>query len=378
MTQKTDVLIPLRNEIDQIDDQLLELLQRRAGLAIEIGQLKKKNSINVIDRSREKNLLGRLMSKTQNAPLSGDAVREIFGEIIKACRAAQAPTRVSFLGPFGTFSHAAALYQFGTLGIYNPSDDLPKVFQAVEEHHSDFALVPFENSIEGIVGQTLDLLSQTNLKARGTATIHVSLALMSKSGDLAAIRKVASHPQALAQARGWLSLNLPGVELVATASTAAAVSLTNDDPGVAVIGHPILADFYNLNILVESIEDKLDNQTNFLVMGHEHSLPTGRDCTLVCFATAHKSGSLYASLQPLADAGVNLTRLHSRPSQVRPWEYNFFLELDGHFEDEHVKKALKSLESSTEHCRLLGSYEALPAVKALGPKLIEGKNNAGQ
>ncbi|MDR0881190.1 MAG: chorismate mutase [Candidatus Adiutrix sp.] len=355
---KTAVLNDLRDQIDRLDDQMLELLQTRAGLAIEIGQVKKEHSIAVLDRPREKHILDRLTLKSRERPLTGEAVQEIYATIIRACRAAQAPIRVAFLGPYGTFSHAAAKEQFGALGIYLPQDDLASIFKEVTEGRAEVGLVPFENSIEGIVGQTLDLLGATLLKTRGMVTLKISLALMSRSLDLSAVKRVASHPQPLAQARGWLSLNLPGVELATTASTAAAASLLTDDGSVAIIGHPVLADFHGLNLVAENVEDQSHNQTFFLVLGHDHSEPTGRDRTMCWFTTPHSSGSLYTCLQPLAEAGVNMTRLHSRPCLDSPWEYRFFLELEGHFSDDRVRSALAELEKQSETFYLLGSYES--------------------
>jgi chorismate mutase/prephenate dehydratase len=360
----TEVLRGLRDKIDILDDKILELLQERASTAIEIGQVKKANSIAVLDRGREKSLLDRLMFKSVDRPLSGEAIREIYTDIIRACRAAQAPIRVAFLGPTGTFSHAAALSQFGALGIFQPVDDLPSAFSEVEEKRADMAVVPFENSVEGIVGQTWEMLGTTKLKARGMVNLKVSLSLMSRSLDIAAVKKVASHPQALAQSRGWLSLNLPGVELIAAASTAAAATMATEDGTVAIIGHPVLADFHGLSVVAENIEDQTHNQTCFLVMGHDHAAPTGHDRTMCWFSAPHSSGSLYSCLQPLADSGVNMTRLHSRPSTDKPWEYRFFLELDGHFEEEKVTKALASLEKSSETYYLLGSYEVSDLVNS--------------
>jgi len=358
MTGKAEVLKDLRALIDGLDDEILELIQKRAAVAIEIGQVKKRHALPVVDRPREKAVFERLMVKSQGQPLKGPAVREIYSTIIRACRAAQAPVRVAFLGPAGTFSHAAALNQFGTQGIYQPQEDLGDIFREVEEGRADLGVVPFENSIEGIVGQTLDLLGDTGLKARSMVTLKISLALMSRGPDLAAVKKVASHPQALAQARFWLNLNLPGVELIAAASTAAAATLLDDAGTVAIIGHPFLADSNNLGIVAENIEDQPHNQTFFLVMGLKHSTSSGHDRTLCWFSAPHRSGSLYACLEPLAGSGVNMTRLHSRPYPGQPWAYRFFLEVDGHFSDDQVARALDDLKKSSEHFYLIGSYEA--------------------
>ena len=367
MTEKSEVLKDLRARIDELDDELLEILQRRAAVSIEIGRVKKRHALAVVDRPREKAVLDRLTRLSQGRPLNGGAVREIYSTIIRACRAAQAPVRVAFLGPSGTYSHAAAMNLFGALGLYQPQDDFGAVFREVEEGRADLGVLPFENSIEGLVGQTLDLLGETKLKARNMVTLKISLALMSRGSDLAAIRRVASHPQALAQARGWLSLNLPGVELIAAASTAAAATLLDDAGAGAIIGPPALADFHSLSLVAENIEDQPHNQTFFLVMGTEHSTPSGRDRTLCWFSAPHRSGSLYSCLQPMADNGVNMTRLHSRPLPGQPWAYRFFLEVEGHFSDDRVARALDELKKSAENFRILGSYEAQDLAAAPGP-----------
>jgi len=353
-------LKPLRDEIDSLDEKLLALIQKRALTAIELGKLKKKSSMPIMDLVREKQVLSKLVqSINPGEGLSPDAVITVFTEIIKACRAAQAPTKVTFLGPAGTFSHAAALHQFGRLAYFIPADDLNHVFKTAEAGEADFALVPFENSTEGIVGQTLDLMTKTNLRVQSMFNLKVSLSLMSSHGDMSRIKAISSHPQALAQCRNWLALNMPGVELKPTVSTAAGASMALTDENCAVIGHPTLSTFYNLTVMSGDIQDFQHNQTCFFILSRDDSPVTGRDRTLLWFAAAHNSGSLYKCLQPLADGGVNLTRLHSRPNTETPWEYLFFLELEGHFSDSKVIAALEALKKQTDRYQVLGSYEAL-------------------
>jgi chorismate mutase/prephenate dehydratase len=360
-------LAPYRAEIDGIDARILELLQRRARAAIELGKLKKRISLPIMDLLRERQVISRITSAVNpvEGGLGPEAVMSVFTEIIKACRAAQAPTKVAFLGPAGTFSHAAALQQFGRLAQFIPCDDLAHVFQTAEAGEADFALAPFENTTEGIVGQTLDLLSGTDLRVQATLNLKVSLTLMSAHGELGRIQRICSHPQALAQCRNWLALNLPGVELRPMVSTAAGASMALSDDSCAVIGHPSLATFYNLTNMSGELQDFQHNQTCFLILSRDDSVPTGRDRTLMWFAAPHNSGSLYKCLQPLAEAGVNLTRLHSRPNVESPWEYLFFLELEGHFQDDKVVGAIRALEAETVKARVLGSYapseEAKPA-----------------
>ncbi|MDR2140962.1 MAG: prephenate dehydratase [Deltaproteobacteria bacterium] len=351
-------LTPLRQEIDRLDEKILELIQKRALTAIELGKLKKKNSLPIMDLGRERTVLTRLTQNvTPDQGLGPEAVAAVFTEIIKACREAQAPTKVTYLGPAGTFSHAAALEQFGRLSYFIAADDLTQVFRTAESGEADFALVPFENTTEGIVGQTLDLLTGTNLRVQAMINLKVNLSLMSAHGDLSRLKVISSHPQALAQCRNWLALNMPGVELRPTVSTAAGATLALSDDACAVIGHPALATFYNLNVISGNLEDFQHNQTCFLILSRDDSPQTGQDRTLLWFAAPHNSGSLYKCLQPLADAGVNLTRLHSRPNPQSPWEYLFFLELEGHFKEEKVIKAIAALASESDKCSVLGSYE---------------------
>ena len=352
------LLAPLRDEIDQVDVKILDLLQQRARAAIELGRLKKRSSLPIMDLLRERQVISRIAAAVtpDQEGLGAEAVMSVFSEIIKACRAAQAPTKVAFLGPAGTFSHAAALQQFGRLAHFIPCDDLSHVFKTAEQGEAEFALAPFENTTEGIVGQTLDLLSTTDLRVQAMLTLKVSLSLMSAHGDLARLHTICSHPQALAQCRNWLALNLPGVELRPMVSTAAGASMALADESCAVIGHPSLATFYNLTVMSGDLQDFQHNQTCFLILSRDDSLPTGSDRTLMWFAAPHNSGSLYKCLQPLAEAGVNLTRLHSRPNVQSPWEYLFFLELEGHFQDQKVIAAIKALEAETVKAQVLGSY----------------------
>ncbi|MDR1296223.1 MAG: chorismate mutase [Deltaproteobacteria bacterium] len=362
------VLSPLRKEIDRLDVDILNLVQERARAAIALGGLKKKYAFPIMDLTRERQVIDRLTASAvePGQGLGKEAVMAVFAEIIKACRAAQSPTKVAFLGPAGTFSHAAALQQFGRLAQFVPCDDLAQVFQTVEDGGAEFALAPFENTTEGIVGQTLDLVSKTDLRVQAMLNLKVSLTLMSVHGELGRVKAISSHPQALAQCRNWLALNMPGVELRPTVSSAAGATLALSDESVAVIGHPSLATFYNLTVMSGDLQDFQHNQTCFLIFSREDSIPNGNDRTLLWFAAPHNSGSLYKCLQPLADARVNMTRLHSRPNVESPWEYLFFLELEGHFLSEKVVAAIRALEAETVKCKVVGSYAAVENVSGPG------------
>lgn len=348
----------LRDVIDAIDDELLELLQRRASVAIEVGRIKERMSLPVEDRAREQQVLGRLSNKSLARPLSKEAVNDVFSAVIRACRSVQSPVKVAFLGPLGTLSHTAALNHFGSANMYLPQNNLKDVFAEVRGGRADLGLVPFENSVDGPVGQTLDQLGAGDLKVRGLVSLQMSLALMSRNPDLGSVEKIVSHPQALDQARQWLSQNLPGVEQGAMSSTNAAAARATADDSVALLGHPLLADLHDLNTLVVGLEDQPGNRTFFLILGREYTKPTGHDRTMAWFDVPHSSGSLYACLQPLADAGLNMTRLHSRPCPDNLGEYRFFLEIEGHFNDEKVAAALEAMAQCGENFHLLGSYEA--------------------
>ncbi|MDR0354872.1 MAG: chorismate mutase [Deltaproteobacteria bacterium] len=366
-TEMEAILTPLRQEIDGLDSDILELLQKRARAAIELGHLKKKYSYPIMDLTREREVINRLTENVSPGEgLSQEAVMSVFSEIIKACRAAQSPTKVAFLGPAGTFSHAAALQQFGRLAHFIPCDDLTEVFRAAEAGEAEFALIPFENTTEGIVGQSLDLISKTDLRVQSMLNLKVSLTLMSSHGELGKIKTISSHPQALAQCRNWLALNMPGIELRPTVSSAAGATLALSDDSVAVIGHPSLATFYNLTVMSGDLQDFQHNQTCFLIFSRDDSIPNGDDRTLLWFAAPHNSGSLYKCLQPLADSKVNMTRLHSRPNVESPWQYLFFMELEGHFQNDNVIEAIKALEAETVKCKVVGSYAAVESVKGPG------------
>ncbi|MDR1396668.1 MAG: prephenate dehydratase [Desulfarculales bacterium] len=350
-------LLNLREEIDFIDNKLWEMINQRAMLAQQLGLIKRKNAQSVVDKVREKQILDEIARKNQDGVLSEQSIKAIFAEIIAACRALQLPCKVGFLGPLGTFSHGAALSYFGRHAILRPYDNLAAAFQDAQEQRLDYVLAPLENSTEGVVGQTLDLLSIHDLNVMNQFSVRIQQSLMARTENLENIDKVASHPQALAQSRGWLSLNLPGVKLVPAASSGAAAAMAEDDITMAIVGPSQLAEFYNLIILAENIEDNKQNQTLFVVVGKGSNPPTENDRTMLWFAAPHRSGSLYECLKPLAQHKINLTRLHSRPSAHGPWQYLFFLEMEGHFADENVRQAVASLQEQAEKCVFIGSYE---------------------
>ncbi len=263
---------------------------------------------------------------------------------------------IAFLGPEATFCHQASLAYFGRSCRFLPCDSIPDVFRQVELGKAHFGVVPIENSTEGAVGTTLDELAGSGLKISGEAVLRISHALMSKEEDLAEIEKVYSHPQALAQCQGWLRRNLPGRTLVPTSSTASAAGLVSQDRHSAAVGSAVLAEIHGLAILADQIQDLSLNLTRFLVLGTEDVSPTGQDKTSVLFATSHNPGALKDALGPFSDQGINMTRIESRPSKQAPWEYVFFVDIEGHRLDISVRKALDSLARCTARLKVLGSY----------------------
>lgn len=346
----------IRSRIDDLNRVLLESLNQRAELAIEAGRIKQEQGLPVFDPPREQEILADLEQLNQG-PLSGRAVSRVFAEIISACRAVQSPILVSYLGPEGTFSHQAAADWFGRSAGLLARSSISDVFREAESGRADYAVVPVENSTEGTVGLTLDHLIDSKLKICGETYLSISHALMSTETEVDRIETVLSHPQALAQCRGWLAGNLPGRGLVETASTAEAARRATSEPGTAAVGSALLAELMGLTILSSDIQDQPLNLTRFLVLGRADGRPTGHDKTSIMFTAAHKPGSLYDSLKPLSVSGVNLTRIESRPAGKTPWEYVFFIDFEGHAQDPEVKNALTYLDKGVEQLKILGSYQ---------------------
>lgn len=348
-------LSELRKHIDRIDRQIVELLGNRAAYALEIGNYKRSNGKPILDAIRERELLDGIC-KSNSGPLSDAAVRNIFTEIVSACRSLQGPTRVSYLGPEATFTHLAATEHFGRSCIFRPTESIADVFREVESGQSDFGVVPVENSSEGAVGPTLDRLVSSELKICGEIKRSISHALMSKQTNLNSIQCVYSHPQALGQCLKWLATNLPGRAMVQVSSTAAAAKRASEEPHAAAVGSEMLASIYDLQVLAGDIQDRSPNLTRFLILGTHESARTGSDKTSILFATPHRPGALRDALAPFDEEGINLSRIESRPAKERPWEYIFFADFEGHLSDRPVQEALRRLSAKVEKYKILGSY----------------------
>jgi chorismate mutase/prephenate dehydratase len=354
-----ELLKEMRDKINGLDDGIIRLLNERAAVCVEVGRIKGEAGLDTYDASREERIYQKL-AQIQGGILPEGALREIFREIISASRALQAPMGISFLGPEASFSHQAALSHFGRDICIAPQATIAEVFAAVEKGDSLRGVVPIENSTEGSVRATLDALITTPLAIRGEIFQRIRHALLSASGSLAGIRKVYSHPQALAQCRKWLQANLPGAVLVETESTAGAALRVKEEPSAASVGSVIAAEVYRLKVLAEGIEDNPSNTTRFLIIGPQAKRSdgsiTGRDKTSVLFAAAHVPGGLQRALAPFAEAGINLTRIESFPMRDRLWEYLFFVDFVGHAEEPQVRECLAALEMQTASLKVLGSY----------------------
>jgi chorismate mutase/prephenate dehydratase len=345
----------LRQAIDSVDDRLLELLNERARLVKEVGAEKARTQQPFYVPDRERQIVERLQDQNPG-PFPSESVRAVFSEVISACLSLEQKLRIAFLGPEATFTHMAARSRFGFAARYVPAATIGGVFTEIEKGLADLGVVPIENSTDGVVNSTLDMFMDSDLKISAEIVLRVSQCLLTRSGTLEGIQKVYSHPQGLGQCRHWLSANLSQAALIEVASTALAARLAKDDPAAAAVASELAGQLYDLKIAKSRIEDEVHNVTRFLVIGHKEAAPTGRDKTSLMLSVKDQPGVLYKVLQPLADAQINLTRIESRPSRRKAWDYVFFVDLDGHVSAPDVKAALTKLEEACEQVKVLGSY----------------------
>ena len=352
---KTDKLQTLREQIDRIDDQLLDLLNQRASIVIEVGHVKEKDEGSFYVPSREKKIYERLTGGNPG-PFPNEAVRKVFREIISASLNMELPLQVAFLGPQSTFTHQAAMQQFGLSASLVPLKSIPAVFEEVERGRAHYGVIPVENSTEGVVNHTLDMFINSDLKIIAEIMLEISHHLLSKSGRIDLITKIISHPQPLAQCRHWLETNLPDVPLIDVSSTAAAAQMVVEDDNAAAIASAAAAVQYGLQVVKARIEDNPHNFTRFLVIGKK---PPGKgedDKTSIMFSIKDEPGILYRMLEPFSKRQINLTKIESRPMKQKAWEYVFFLDLMGHCEDEQIAAALEELRPHCHFLKILGSY----------------------
>lgn len=345
----------LRGEIDSVDERILELLNRRAELVIEIGRLKSGESLDFHVPAREREIYDRLTTLNRG-PFPSESVKNVFREIISASLSLESPLKIAFLGPKATFSHLAAMQHFGLAAELVPQKSIPAVFEEVEKGRAIYGVVPVENSTEGVISHTLDMFMESRLSINAEILLEVSHYLLSRTGRMEDIRKIYSHPQPLAQCRTWLQENLPNVPLVDVASTTLAAQIVSEDYSAAAIASRYAAQLYDLKIVRERIEDQVNNVTRFLVIGRKPSDPTGDDKTSLMFAVRDEPGILYRMLEPFATRGINLCKIESRPLKKKAWEYVFFLDLLGHVTDPVVSDAVEDLKRYCQFVKILGSY----------------------
>jgi chorismate mutase/prephenate dehydratase len=368
LASASESLTDLRKRIDQINLQLVELLSERARIALAIGRLKQAEGSPIVQPWREREVLER-MAAHNRGPLRAEHLQRIFVEIISACTALEQPVRVAYLGPEHTYSHEAARTRFGASAGFEPQPSITGVFQAVENGRTDLGVVPVENTSEGSVGLTLDLLIDTPCVIITEILLPIRHAIMSRGGDAASIRRILSHQQSLGQCRNYLSARYPHCELEAVASNAFAAKRAAEDDSIAAICSAAAAEAYGLIIIESNIQDVAQNTTRFLVLGRgqaagcpgatrgqkaAHGL--GADKTSLVFAVPERAGALHAALSLFAREKINLTMIQSRPQRERPWAYTFFVDLQGSRADKRVKRALNALDRQALFLKVLGSY----------------------
>ena len=347
----------LRKDIDSIDQQLMQLISNRAQLAQKVAVVKsgEQGEANFYRPDREAHILKRVLEYNKG-PLNNEEMARLIREIMSACLALEQRLQVAFLGPIGTFTEEAAYKHFGhsirTLSV-NSIDD---VFREVESDNADYGVVPIENSTQGIVNSTLDMFLESNLNIVGEVELRVHQHLLSNVDELNEIKVLYSHQQSLAQCKKWLETNLPSVKRVPVRSNADAAHRVVNEKNSAAIASETAAEEYKIKIQKKNIEDSPDNTTRFLIIGKQEVKPTGDDKTTLLISAPNKPGALYNLLQPLAKNNVSMTRIESRPSHCINWEYVFFLDLEGHLENETIKKSVEELNSEADLLKVLGSY----------------------
>ena len=345
----------LRREIDEVDNEILKLLNKRANVVIEIAHIKRNEKAKYYSPEREREIIERIKA-LNTGPFPNDILKVIYREILSASLSLEEPLKVACLGPLATFTHLAALRHFGSSALFVPVESIKEVFDAVESGRTGFGVVPIENSSEGVVSYTLNMFMDYDLKISAEVMLEISQNLISKSGDKAKIKKVYSNPLAAAQCRRWLESRLPKIPILETTSTARAAELASQDAAAAAIASELAAKVYNLQFIEKNIEDSKHNVTRFLVISKEFPAKTGKDKTSIMFSIKDKPGALYDILSPFKKAKINLTKIESRPSKRKAWEYIFFVDMQGHIDDKKVRRAIDDMKDSCLYLKILGSY----------------------
>ncbi|AWN17561.1 prephenate dehydratase [Salinisphaera sp. LB1] len=351
-----EALADARAKIDELDQRIQALINERADVALKVAEIKRAAGRTDFYRpEREAQVLERVAARNPG-PLPDAAVARIMREIMSACLALEKPMTVAYLGPEGTYTQAAVYKHFGHAVVASSKPAIGDIFRDVEAGNAHFGVVPVENSTEGVVTHTLDQLVGSRLSICGEVALAVHHHLLSHATGLGGIKRVVAHAQSLAQCRNWLDTHLPGVVREAVASNGEAARRVAGDPAAAAIAARAASDFYDLPILASNIEDEPNNTTRFLVLGTQHVAASGNDMTSILVSIRNRPGMLYRLLAPAADAGVDLARIESRPSRRQAWDYNFFIDIEGHADDAPVRRVIESIESEAVMLKILGSY----------------------
>ncbi len=362
MATEQQQLTEIRNQIDTLDKQIQNLIGQRAECAQKVADIKTQGgNVNAVFYRPEREAQVLRAVKERNESLLPDVeMAKLFREIMSACLALEEPLSVAFLGPEGSYSHASMVKQFGSSAHPYAVSTIEDVFAAVEKGEANYGIVPLENSSEGVVKQTQNELINSGLKVSGEVDMAIHHCLLSKTTDAEQLKKVVAHPQALGQCEAWLKNNLPWVEVEPVDSNALAAKLARDDNSLAAIASEQAAQLYQLNILESHIEDFKDNTTKFWVLGREETQPSGDDKTALIVSIHNKAGALLDILSCFSERGINMTRIISRPSTDKKWDYVFFIDVLGHKDEDNMKQALQEVESKSAFYKLLGSFPVSP------------------
>ena len=343
-----------RKEIDTIDRKIITLLNKRAQVSKKIGLIKRQLNKEIYSPEREKEIIKNI-KKINKGPLSSDSLTSIYREIMSSSFALEKPLKIAYLGPQATFTHLAALHKFGSKVSYNACESIAEVFLDVERGNSDYGVIPIENSIEGAVSHTLDMFVDSDLKICSEIILDISHNLLGNC-KIIDIKRIYSNPQVFGQCRIWLQVNLPKAELIEVSSTTKAAQIVSKTKNAACIASILAAKVYNLKILAKEIEDSPHNVTRFLVIAKNDVPPTNEDKTSIMFSIKDRVGALHDMLIPFKKYRINLTKIESRPSKKKAWDYYFFLDLSGHRQEPRVKRALQELDLKCKFLKILGSY----------------------
>ncbi len=353
--EKSEDIQKLRGKIDQIDSEVIGLLNERTRQVLEIAKVKDREGREVYAPDREIEVY-RKIDQANKGPLKSDSLKTIYREIMSASLALEKPIKIAFLGPEATFTHMAALGKFGSSVSYQPCVTITEVFTEVEKRRAEYGVIPIENSTEGAVTHTLDMFIDSDLKICSEIIMPISHNVLSTSAGLKDIKRLYSNPQVFGQCRGWIEGHVARAELIDTASTAAAAARAVKEDGSAAIASELAATIYGLNVLARGVEDSSSNVTRFLVVCRTLPAPTGADKTSILISIKDRVGALSDMLDPIKKAKLNMTKIESRPSKKKAWEYFFFIDVEGHIADPHVKQTVDTIESQVRFLKILGSY----------------------